>query len=45
MYTSRRYKNRLVAMSEESFGRLRWSLSAVSVALAAAMIVVLEAGR
>ena len=36
-------KNRLVAMSDESFGRLRWGLSAASAALAGAMIMMLEA--
>ena len=40
------YQNRkkLVAMSNESFGRLRWSLSAASAALATAVVVVLETG-
>ena len=35
-------ENKLVAMSDESFSRLRWGLSAASAALASAMVMVLE---
>lgn len=41
---AQRHINKLVTMSDESFGRLRWGLSAMSAGFALAMIMVLEAG-